>query len=354
MSTKIRAHKLVSNFIKNAGLDYSSKEIMSNIQNYGVLIDSVEVKNRLLWVLDSSEVALINWPERTTGSFDKVKILADNQDYLVIFKPVNVVVEAGSGHQKNNLIHWLNQNYNQIAGSEFAHKQPDFLLVNRLDKDTQGILLIAKNLENHQFFQNQFRNRSVVKKYLALVDNYVNKLWITTHYQTRNKFNPLKQKLFWNADEAGKFDPNYRLCSTEIRPLAICKKTKQTLIEVNLKTGRMHQIRLVCEELGFPITLEKLYNKKINPPVRVLQMSFDIQPQTNLDNQNTKLKQKPNLKNEIKFINESELNKIKEDIFLDNSYLLSNYLQILEPEIDHPKTFQIRDIDSYLNNLSVK
>lgn len=327
MPNKIRAHKLVSSYIKTADLEYTPKEIMFNIQKYGVLIDSAVVTNRLEWVFDSSQVELINWPQREQGSFDKVKIIFDTQDYLVIFKPVNVVVEAGSGHQKNNLIVWLTQNYNLLENTKFKTANPSFFLVNRLDKDTQGILLIAKSLQIQEFFQDQFRNRTVVKKYLALVDNFVDKMWITTHYQSRNKHNPLKQKLFWSEAEAAKFDNNYRIANTEIKPLVFCKQTNQTLIEVNLKTGRMHQIRLLCEELGFPIANEKLYNKKIIPPAKVSEMSH------NLDSQ-------------ILILDQEQLQVITDKIFFDSNYLLSNYLEINEPENDIRKVYQIFDTTS--------
>lgn len=322
MQNKIRAHKLVTIYLKNLDLEYTTKDIMANIEKYGVLIDSVVVKNRLEWVLDSAEVELVGWPENKKGSFEKVKILSDYRDYLVVFKPVNVVVEDGSRHHKDNLMFWLGQNYSQLPGSKFNQPESQFYPVHRLDKNTQGILLIAKNLHTQEFFQNQFRERTVIKKYLATVDNIVDKVWITTHYQSRNPGNPLKQKLFWDHELATKFDENSRIALTEIKPILYCQDNHQTLIEVTLKTGRMHQIRLLCEELGFPITGEELYNTNINPPKKINSMAVNI---------TSKIPQME----QIKF------DEIIKNIFEDGNCLISNYLEFTEPYKNNKEFYQI-------------
>ncbi|MFM5957723.1 MAG: pseudouridine synthase, partial [Dolichospermum sp.] len=117
--------------------------------------------------------------------------------------------------------------------------------------------MIAKNLQIQEFFQSQFKNREVTKKYLAIVDNSVDKLWTTTHFQTRSNSNPLKQELFCKQNS----EESLKIAKTKIKPLFYCKEKHQTLIEVQIYTGRMHQIRLICETLGFPLSCDKLYNQ---------------------------------------------------------------------------------------------
>jgi 23S rRNA pseudouridine1911/1915/1917 synthase len=326
---KIRTHKLVTEYVKKNNLDFTAKEIIHNIGLYGVLIDEVKVTNRLEWSLNESTVEILNWPSRKTGNFKKVRILEDLQDYLVLFKPVDVVVEAGAGHLKNNLINWLESNYSSLKEAKYIDTKTNFYLVNRLDKDTQGILLIAKNLDTQNFFQDQFRNRTVVKRYLAVVDNFVDRLWITTHYQSRSHLNPLKQKFFWNQKDALDFNKNSREALTEIRPLAYLNNNKQTLIEVTLKTGRMHQIRVLCENLGFPILNDKIYNVTIAPPKAALEMT-------------------QNLNHEIVSLNKSQTQLIVQKIFLDDNYLISNYLEITEPANLQKKYYQLFNPDKLL------
>lgn len=331
MKYKTRAHKLITNFVKTAGLEYTVKEIMANISDYGVKINNIEIKNRLEWVIETDQIELLNWPIKKAGDFQNIKIIADYKDYLVVYKPINVVVEAGAGHTTDNLISWLTVNYSSLKGSKFTDTKPEFLLANRLDKDTQGIMLIAKNLETQQFFQDQFRNRTVVKKYLAVVDKYVDKLWINTHYQARNSKNPLKQKLFWDQKSAEKFDENYRIALTEIKPLAYLDGKTTTLIEVNLQTGRMHQIRLLCEELGFPVLNDKVYNRKITPTKSVYEMAFTP-------------------KEPVIELNAQQASKLIQEAFVDEQYLLSNYLEITEPYNNSKQIYQIFDVKK-LNSL---
>jgi RluA family pseudouridine synthase len=304
MKDKIRLHKAILDLLKDdQEHDYTKPEIQRNIENYGVYIDSRLVLNRLEWVFLGEKINVDHWPKRNHGEFEKVEILVDESDFLLVFKPVGVVVEAGAGHQKNNLLLWLNNKYNQ-----------QFYLVNRLDKDTQGLMLVAKTETALNFLQDQFRNRTTLKKYLAVVDNSVDNLLIIETWQSRDLGNPIKQKMFWSETEALKYDINSRNAKSTIAPLAYCSDLNQTLVEVEIKTGRMHQIRVQCEALGFPLVGEKIYNSHPSIPKKVDSLEI-LEPE------------RP-----IVQLDENAFKSITTHVFGDTEYcLLSNYIKIQKP-----------------------
>jgi 23S rRNA-/tRNA-specific pseudouridylate synthase len=133
-------------------------------------------------------------------------------------------------------------------------------LVHRLDKDTQGLLLVAKNLDAFHKLQDQFRSRNVVKKYLAVVDGIVNQTIYLENWQARSLSNPIEQKFFWTETDAFGYSKDARHAESVIEPLFICPQTNQTIIQIQIKTGRMHQIRIQCLALGFPLSNDKAYN----------------------------------------------------------------------------------------------
>ncbi len=305
MNHKIRLHKQITDNLKQLDeLDYTNPEIQRNIENYGVYVDGVLVNNRLSWVYLENTLDIHHWPKRQSGNFDEVKILSETEDYLAIYKPMGVVVESGAGHQKDNLLNWLETQY-----------KSSFFLIHRLDKDTQGVMLIAKNEKTLNFYQDQFRNREVVKKYFAVVGKPVDNLWTIENWQSRDRSNPLRQKLFWSETKAMEYDSNSRLAKSVIRPRIICQATGQSLIEVEIKTGRMHQIRLQCEALGFGLVNDRVYNQMIKP-TELNQSTTHIIPNYSIINKNLQ-----------------EFEYIKKVIFGQTEYcLLSNYLKVKTPD----------------------
>jgi 23S rRNA-/tRNA-specific pseudouridylate synthase len=295
--TKIRLHKIVSQQIKKVNLEYSNPEIQKNISEFGVFVDKTLINDRLEWIFFEQKVEFEHWPKRQNSDFSGVRILEETLDYLLIYKPINVVVEPGIGHRQNNLHFWLNQKFNKC-----------FSLVHRLDKNTQGLLLIAKNEESLDFFQNQFRSRNVTKKYLTIVEGILDKDIEITNFQTRDKINPNRQKNFWSEVEAKNYDSKFREAISFIKPLLICPDLNLSFVEVQIFTGRTHQIRLQCESLGFGIKNDLVYNKKIKPPEYIWQK---------------------NTKKEIQELSQKNFLELKKTIFGEAEFcLLNNFLKI--------------------------
>ncbi|MBZ1348180.1 MAG: RluA family pseudouridine synthase [Candidatus Nealsonbacteria bacterium] len=140
----------------------------------------------------------------------------------------------------------------------------------RLDKDTSGILLIAKNDKTLEFLQEQFKNRKVVKKYIALIVGHLkNKEGIVETLLGRSPQDRRKQKVY--LDHGPKAEGK-RKAITKYRVLQ--KFKKYTLIEVEPKTGRKHQIRAHFSYLSHPIAGDKMYGLKNQPIPQGLKRQF--------------------------------------------------------------------------------
>ena len=142
--------------------------------------------------------------------------------------------------------------------------------VHRLDKDTSGILLVAKNKKTLEFSQKQFQERKVEKKYLALVvGNLKNKEGMVKTLLGRSPKDRRKQKVFLPSGPGAQ---RKREAITQYK--ALQKFKAYTLTEARPRTGRKHQIRAHFAYLGHPIVGDKLYGFKNQPCPRGLKRQF--------------------------------------------------------------------------------
>lgn len=183
------------------------------------------------------------------------KIIYEDENLLVVDKPAGIAVFPEGGIKEKTLINALLEIYPELRS---VGELPRLGIVHRLDKDTSGILLVAKNNETLEFLQNQFKNRKVFKKYLALVKGRLkNKEGIIETLLGRNPRDSRKQKVFFPGEPNSE---NKRKAITEYK---VIKEFKDcSLVEVFPKTGRKHQIRVHFSFLGHPIIRDKLYGFK--------------------------------------------------------------------------------------------
>lgn len=177
-----------------------------------------------------------------------IKIIYEDKDILVVDKPAGIVVVP-------DLINKLIEKYPELKN---AGEAPRYGIVHRLDKDTSGILLVAKTPESLIFLQKQFINRGVEKKYICLVEGAIkdDSGEIKT-FIARSKGDFRKQVAIPEnpgGQTAG------REAVTEYKVLQRYKD--YTLLEVRIKTGRRHQIRCHLSYLHHPVAGDKLYGFK--------------------------------------------------------------------------------------------
>ena len=193
---------------------------------------------------DIAEVVGSNPSVPTFGKFkmqnSKFKILYEDSDLLVIDKPAGMVTD------------------------DIPRR------VHRLDKDTSGILLIAKNDKTLEFLQKEFKEGRVIKKYLALVVGKLKaKEGVIETLIGRSPKDGRKQKVYFPHEPGTE---GKRKTKTEYKVLKEFKEF--TLIEVEPKTGRKHQIRTHFAYLGHPIAGDKLYGFKNQPRPKNLKRQF--------------------------------------------------------------------------------
>ncbi|HDJ30385.1 MAG TPA: RluA family pseudouridine synthase [bacterium] len=184
-----------------------------------------------------------------------LKIIYEDKNIMVIEKTAGIVVFPEGKSKTNTLADYLIKEYPELKK---AGKPPRYGIVHRLDKDTSGILLIAKNNSSLSFLQKQFKERKVIKKYLALVAGIVKK--DSGKIETlmgRSPKNRKKQRVFLEGEPKSE---NKRRAITLYKVIDRFKNC--TFLEVEPKTGRKHQIRCHLAWIHHPIIGDKLYGFK--------------------------------------------------------------------------------------------
>jgi 23S rRNA pseudouridine1911/1915/1917 synthase len=175
-----------------------------------------------------------------------IDILYEDRDLVVVNKPPGLVVHPSPGHYKGTLVHGLLHLFPEI---ERIGGQDRPGIVHRLDKDTSGTVVVAKNAAAHRHLARQFKLRKVTKLYLALVhgeiktDSGTISLPIGRHPVDRKRMSIFSHKS--------------RLAETAWRVRERFKGA--TLMDLDLKTGRTHQIRVHCAAMNHPIVGDAVY-----------------------------------------------------------------------------------------------
>jgi 23S rRNA pseudouridine1911/1915/1917 synthase len=196
-----------------------------------------------------------------------IKIIYEDNDLLVVDKPAGLVVFPEGQTKDNTLIDYLVEKYPKL---KLAGEAPRYGIVHRLDKDTSGVLLVAKTQEALIFLQKKFINRDIEKKYIALVCGEIKDDFgeIKTLIG-RAKNDPRKQKVFLQS-EVGSEGKREAITHYKV----IKKYQGYTLLDVKIDTGRRHQIRCHFTYIHHPIAGDKLYKYRDNKSPENLQRQF--------------------------------------------------------------------------------
>lgn len=177
-------------------------------------------------------------------------ILFENDDLLVVNKPAGMVVHPAAGHSSGTLVNAVLGYDPEIEGIG-GEERPG--VVHRLDKETSGLIVLAKNERAHRWLQDQFRLRKVEKTYLALVDGKPpTPSGRVEAYIGRDPSH--RKKMAIVSESRG------REAISEYQTVESFHK--HTLLEFHPHTGRTHQIRLHCAFLGCPIVGDEIYGRK--------------------------------------------------------------------------------------------
>jgi len=243
----------VDKFLANK-LNENRNQIEQLIKKGLVNINSKPIKKGgvKLKLNDIVEVTLPKTDEITPKEADfEIPILYEDDDLLVINKPPGVVVHPAPSYKEATLVDWLKQkgySLSTIAGDE------RFGIVHRIDKDTSGALVIAKNNKTHEFLSKQLKDKSMGRYYLMLLNEPLKEPKCINAPIARNPKNRLKMGIVEGGKDA----------KTLFVPIL------ENLAAAKLFTGRTHQIRVHLTKLGRYILGDTTYGKKDQKIPRVM------------------------------------------------------------------------------------
>lgn len=199
----------------------------------------------------------------------ELKIIYDDENVLAVDKPAGIAVYSEQPENLETLIAGVLEKYPEIKK---VGEAPRYGIVHRLDKDTSGIILIAKNNKTLDYLQEQFKLGKTVKKYLALATGRI--IQDQDKIETligRDRKNRTKQRAYlFLGPQAQK--KGLRKAMTEYKVLK--RFENYTLLEVMPKTGRKHQIRVHFLYLGHPLAGDNLYGFKNQSDLEGLKGQF--------------------------------------------------------------------------------
>lgn len=229
----------VKNYLTSITVNGSEKKLSYSLK----LNDSIIIN------LDNISKEQVNTENPIPEDID-LDIVYEDKYLLVVNKPAGMSVHCSPSEMSGTLVNAL---LYKIKDFNFVGNKERAGIIHRLDKDTSGLMIIGKNADIVSSIQEQFKNRTIKKIYHAAVigllkDNYLEiNLPIGRHQVYRKKM---------TVREDGK---------EALTHIKVLKRFKaHTLIEINLKTGRTHQIRVHSSYKGFPVAGDKIYSKSFN------------------------------------------------------------------------------------------
>ena len=184
-----------------------------------------------------------------------INIVYEDEEIIVVDKPSGIVVHPGAGNYENTIVNGLLYKYKNKLSGIGGKLRPG--IVHRIDKDTSGLLVIAKNNTSHSKIGKQFNDHSIKRKYLCLIWGVIRPL--KGRIETLISRNKKNRQLMMVSDVNGKKAiTNYKTIKVFHRQ----DIPKISLIECELETGRTHQIRVHMNYKGTSLLGDKQYGKK--------------------------------------------------------------------------------------------
>jgi len=259
MSENQKIYHIVPAELSNQRLDqiiaklcpqYSRSQLQKWIKSGNVLVNGKQLKAKIkLWEDDKIEIHP-EAQEQTVYEPEPIAldIVYEDEDVIVVNKPTKLVVHPAAGNWTGTLVNGL------LAHDESLKNIPRAGIVHRLDKNTTGLMVVAKTLQAHKSLVDQLQERTVKREYLAMVHGRVISGSTIESYMGRH---PVDRKRM-AVTESGKYAiTHYRIEE---------KLAHHTLLRVHLETGRTHQIRVHLSYKRWPIIGDPVYGGRPRVP----------------------------------------------------------------------------------------
>ena len=229
-------------------LDYSRTQINKMLDIGTILVNGVNVKpsykikeNDLITLEEEFHEESSVIPEKMD-----LDIIYEDNDIMVINKPTGLVVHPGNGNQSHTLANGLMYYTNNLSDMN-GEARPG--IVHRLDKDTSGIMLVAKTNKAHQILTEDFKKHAVKREYIALLKG------VFPHNKAK-----IDAPIGRDVNARKKFIVTSNNAKNAITHLQVEKRFKEyTLVKLHLETGRTHQIRVHMKYIGYPVFNDPVY-----------------------------------------------------------------------------------------------
>ncbi len=258
LSTSSDKGKRIDIFLSEKLKETTRSNIKKLINQKKVTVNNIIVDAQSKKIKDNDEINLtfhedIN--KKIMPFKKKLEIVYEDRDLMIINKPQGMVVHPGAGNKNNTLVNVLVGKYKKKLSNLSGSTRPG--IVHRIDKDTSGLLVVAKNNFTHADLGRQFSEHSIKRKYIALIWGVLRPLKGTIEtFITRSKKN---RQLMTTDEFKGK------KAITKYSIIKVFNKKdipKISLIEFELKTGRTHQIRVHMIYKGTSLLGDQKYRKK--------------------------------------------------------------------------------------------
>ncbi len=228
-------------------LDVSRSKVVKNIDK--ILVNDNPVKASYT-VKNGDVVTVLDFEEEITDIIPEdipIDIVFENDDLIVINKANGMVVHPAIGNKTKTLVNALLYHFNSLSSDSI---RPG--IVHRIDAYTTGLLMVAKNDKTHELLSKQLSLKTATRKYIALV-------WGVIKNDTGTIDAPIGRD-FKDRKKMGVTSTNSKDAITHFKVLQRFKNA--TLIELQLETGRTHQIRVHMNYIGYPIVNDPVYGRR--------------------------------------------------------------------------------------------
>ena len=233
--------------------DLSRANIQRLIEDGNILVNSA--KQKISYKVNSGDKIEITIPEPKKIDLKpqdiKVEIVYEDNDIIVVNKPKGLVVHPAVGNPDGTLVNAIMNICKDSLSGIGGEVRPG--IVHRLDKDTTGLLIVAKNDKAHINLSEQIKNRQVNKIYVALVKGIISENEATINMPIGRSTKDRKKMAV---------DKNGKEAVTHFK--VIKRYNKYTYIKVKIDTGRTHQIRVHMAEIGYPVVGDMVYSNGKN------------------------------------------------------------------------------------------